>query len=104
VRVAFHHLAARELDEAAEYYESHRPGAADRFVQAAFRVVQRLRELPGVGRVVHTRRTGLQVRHVRIAPYPYGLIYAFDTTSETITVLAVAHGRRRPKYWRQRIG
>ena len=34
--------------------------------------------------------------------FPFGLIYRYDADSDTVTVFAVAHLKRRPGYWADR--
>jgi toxin ParE1/3/4 len=42
----------------------------------------------------------LGMRRYVMSSYPYSIIY--QITSRSIDVYAVAHGRRRPTYWRRR--
>lgn len=34
--------------------------------------------------------------------FPFGLIYRYDAESNTVTIFAVAHLKRRPGYWTDR--
>ncbi len=34
--------------------------------------------------------------------FPFGLIYRYDFDSDTVTIFAVAHLKRRPGYWADR--
>lgn len=34
--------------------------------------------------------------------FPFGLIYRYDSGSNTVTIFAVAHLKRRPGYWADR--
>ena len=34
--------------------------------------------------------------------FPFGLIYRYDSDGDTVTILAVAHLKRRPGYWADR--
>ena len=43
----------------------------------------------------------LGVRRFRLTRFPYGIIY--QVSADTISVLAFAHHRRHPLYWRDRL-
>ncbi|MDP2232247.1 MAG: type II toxin-antitoxin system RelE/ParE family toxin, partial [Actinomycetota bacterium] len=57
---------------------------------------EQLRALPGSSPIVrgHARRT-------LMARFPYAVIYSL--VDDDVYVLAVAHGRRRPFYWQNRL-
>ncbi|MHB9003921.1 MAG: type II toxin-antitoxin system RelE/ParE family toxin [Coriobacteriia bacterium] len=40
------------------------------------------------------------IRKLVLAKFPYSLIYEID--GDVVLILAVAHQRRRPHYWRER--
>lgn len=44
----------------------------------------------------------LEIRVFRFRVFPYSLIISVEP--DALLVLAVAHARRRPGYWRDRIG
>jgi hypothetical protein len=44
---------------------------------------------------------GGETRRCLLRRFPYGLIYALD--QDDILILAVAHTRREPGYWRDRL-
>jgi plasmid stabilization system protein ParE len=93
----FHPEARAEFDAALEYYELVRPGLGSAFlaeVQAATEYAQRL---PQAGSPVSD-----ELRRTFIRRFPYYLLYATEATR--IYILAVAHFRRRPGYWRSRSG
>jgi toxin ParE1/3/4 len=99
--VRFDLEAEEELDAAAIYYETRRPGLARTFLDAVSEAVFRLSENPKR----HTLPAGvpeeLGVRRVLVRRFPYSLIYV--ELPDEVRVLAVAHGRKRPGYWRERI-
>lgn len=96
MRVRFHPLATKELQEAEAWYAARIPEAAPRFrdgvLNAAASIAQDRATHP-IGRS--------KFRYVRVARFPYRLIYFFDGES-TALVVAVMHDRRRPGYWRHR--
>ena len=42
------------------------------------------------------------IRSAKVKRFPYRVVYV--VVAETIDVLAVAHAKRRPAYWRRRVG
>jgi plasmid stabilization system protein ParE len=95
VNVGFHPAAGSELQAAANYYESRVPGLGGDFLIEIEGACSRLSELPLAGSPLDAehRRFGLR-------RFPFGLIYRI--TSSGVQIIAVAHRRRRPGYWRQR--
>ena len=94
--VVFHTDAEAELEEAVAYYEGKRRGLGREFqadVEAAINVIQRN---PGVGGLY--KDTGL--RHITVGRFPYVVFYA--ELDDAIWIAAIAHGQRRPDYWRRR--
>jgi hypothetical protein len=95
VRLRFLRIAALELDQAVQWYESRSPdlGVAFRIeVNSAVALIIRFPEAWPVA-------DGVRRCHVR--RFPYALIYTID--GNDILVLAVAHLSRRPGYWRDRL-
>lgn len=96
VRVAFHRLAAYEAHEAEAWYATRSDEAASRFRTAVSTAIARIAD------DVDTHRIGMtRFRYVRLHRFPYRLIYFLESPSAA-RVVAVAHDRRRPGYWRRR--
>ncbi|MBI2892889.1 MAG: type II toxin-antitoxin system RelE/ParE family toxin [Deltaproteobacteria bacterium] len=93
--IVFHDLAERELSEAAEYYDSARPGLGRAFISAVERASASLEECPLAGREI-----SLDVRWWLIKRFPYALVYRVRETH--VRILAVANTKRRPLYWCRR--
>ncbi len=91
----FHPAAQDELIESALYYEAARAGLGGAFRDAVRAVLDRLLANPELGESRH----GL--RRVMVTGFPYDLVYR--VTLSDLEVLAVAHHRRRPGYWRRRV-
>ena len=51
-----------------------------------------------------TNRASRQIarRRYLMQRFPFGLIYRYDAESNTVTIFAVAHLKRRPGYWTDR--
>ena len=83
MQVEFHPLAEEELIEQASFYDNRVPGLGAIFLD----------EIEAIAATQGTR--GLPLRR-----FPHSLIYAAEDAR--IWVLAVAHQKRKPGYWRQR--
>jgi hypothetical protein len=95
--VRFHRLAIREYEETRAWYERRREGLGDSFRDEVDRAVARIAKSPTQWPVAFDR-----FRRVRLRRFPY-LLYYYVVDASLALVLAVAHGRRRPGYWRRRL-
>jgi plasmid stabilization system protein ParE len=91
-RASFHPLAARELIDAAGYYDLESPGLGALFLDAAERCEQAIVEHPRAGTVILG-----DIRRRLLQTFPYGLLYR--VTPDGVRILAVMNLRRRPMYW-----
>jgi toxin ParE1/3/4 len=91
----FHPEAEWEFIEQAAYYESEMAGLGDRFAREVERVVELLLEHPESGGAIDA-----QLRHFVLRRFPHSIIYS--VIGETLAIIAVAHARREPGYWRSR--
>ena len=87
--------AEDELADAAEFLEQRVLGLGERLTAEVEHALGRLAENPHVGPDL-----GGGMRKLRTRRFPYNLIYR--TEPARVLVLAVAHQRRRPEYWRGR--
>ena len=91
----FHPEAEAELEDAALFYESRMPGLGKSFAAEVERTIYLIREFPDAGSPAGPTR-----RRVLVSRFPYSVVYRHD--AESVIILAVAHQRRSPGYWRQR--
>src|ERR1041384_4824776 len=91
----FRYEAEEELLESALFYDSRVKGLGESFTSEVQRAVQMIREHPDLGSPL-----GSKVRRVLVRRFPYSVIYRHQ--SDQIFVLAVAHQRRKPGYWKNR--
>ncbi len=78
------------------YYESREPGLGSRFrdeVVAILDVILRNPEVPRLG--------SRGYRRVNLRTFPHYVAYIIR--SDTIWIVAIAHGHRRPEFWLARI-
>ena len=95
MRYEFHPEAEQEFVEAAAYYERNVRGLGERFGSEVRHAIERLLEYPELGSPIDA-----DLRRLLLTRFPYFLIYSF--TADLLRVVAVAHSRRRPGYWRTR--
>ena len=93
----FHPQASDELAEAVAYYAKKAGGLGDRFYEVMGRLTVEIEASP---RLFRPWRHGTR-RHFN-KRFPYALIYIERPTH--LAVIAVAHFKRRPGYWRERLG
>ncbi len=95
-QVQVHPKAVAEAREAAAWYRERSASAADAFLSELDRAVERIAEAPEMPpRYVGGTRRFL-LRH-----FPYSLVYR--EKAGTIEVVAIAHARRKPEYWKGRL-
>ena len=94
--------AEEEAAGAAEWYDDRQEGLGDRFLSAVEEGLTQLRESPEACSPVQGVPAGLpEVRRISLKGFPYGLVFAVLPTE--LVVVAVAHARRRPGYWIERL-
>ena len=88
--------AAREdLNKAAAFYEASVPGLGDAFLDDVERAIENIRKSPRIGAPI-----GRTFRRAVLRRFPFTVVYA-ERDAE-IVIVAIAHDRRRPGYWRGR--
>lgn len=93
--------AERERDQAIERYEGERPGLGSEFFERYEAAVQYALRFPESGNLLSGRRLVRDVRRHVFDRFPYDLITT--VAQERLIIVAVAHHKRRPRYWRKRL-
>jgi plasmid stabilization system protein ParE len=93
---SYHPHARRELDDAADYYDSIDLRLGDEFFEEIDDCISRLLMSP----LAWTKLRG-SVRRCRTHRFPYSLIY--DLEKEHVFIVAVMHSSREPNYWADRL-
>ncbi len=89
--------AAREdLLQAARRYDAEAPGLGAELAAEVERAVQRILAFPEHGSPYLTG-----TRRVTRGRFPFGIVY--QPQPDGVIVVAIAHHRRRPGYWRGRV-
>lgn len=92
----FHPEAWAEFEDAESWYRAQSPDAGLRFLAAIYDALEEISASPHTWPIyLHGSRRFVLLR------FPYAIIYREKEFRTEI--LAIAHGRRRPGYWRQRL-
>ncbi len=94
-RVSYHRLARRELNEAAQYYESESPGLGAAFLDEVERCTQAIVKFPEAAPLITAT-----IRRRLVLRFSYALLYSIKSIKpDKVRVLAVMNLKRRPMYW-----
>ena len=96
MNVRFLTLAQQEVDEAVVWFEERAAGKGVDFLDELDRIVRLIKSYPFASTQIDR-----EIRRRLFARFPYSLIYGIDRN--TIVVVAVAHSRRAPHYWVDRL-
>ena len=95
--VQFHPEAEAEMIAAAQFYQERADGLGVRFLESVQAVIRHISNFPKSARIVR----GRVVRAAVARTFPYSVVYS--ELGDEVVVLAVAHQRRRPGYWKTRV-
>jgi plasmid stabilization system protein ParE len=96
-----HPEADEEIDRAAVRYERRQLGLGLAFVAAVREAYARLQQDPGLQPPADDAPPGYEVRNALLRRFPYRVVFLVE--SSDLTILAVAHFRRRAGYWHSRM-
>jgi len=95
--ILFRPEAARELAADVGYYDEKYPGRGQRFAGAVERTLALIMEFPLAFPVLYDP----DIRSAKVVRFPYRVVYV--VVASDVDVVAVAHAKRRPGYWRDRV-
>jgi toxin ParE1/3/4 len=93
--VEFHPLAADEAEAAEQWYRERNEIASARFQRELDRAVDLISERPSTGSPYLSGTSRVLLRR-----FPFFVV--FRVLGYNVQIVAVAHARRRPGYWRAR--
>lgn len=91
--------AEAELRAAAEWYDD-RAGLGDDLVAEVLAATSKIVAMPGAFAPAHGVRADVGAREATVKRFPYRVV--FVELEQEVRVVALAHVRRRPGYWRDR--
>lgn len=97
MRHSFTAAARAELQEAVEFYDGRRPGLGRELSDEVKETILRILQNPTL-----SKRLSENTFQRRLNRFPYYLIY--QKKPDRVRIVAVAHFRRHPNYWRDRLG
>lgn len=100
-RVRFEDEADIEYRLAGRWYEERREQLGLEFFDAVDAAIDQIVDWPRSGSAVPRMPAHSTVRRIAVTRFPYHVIY-LETDAE-IRILAIAHDRRKPGYWKTRV-
>jgi len=100
-RVKVSKEAAKELEEAAAWYEREQPGLGYRLIDAFEHATQLLLEPNPPLTPIFGNAASLGGKKLILHRFPFSLITV--QIDKTITIVALAHHSRKPGYWTERL-
>lgn len=95
-KIEFHANARDEFDGAVDWYLERSPRAAIGFAAAVDEALGLIAAYPN-----QPALTLHGCRYRRVRKYPFIIVYTLRGSS--LLIIAMAHARRRPGYWRERL-
>ena len=95
-RYRFLEEADAEFQEHISYYDQQASGLGDRFIEDVDRLIRIIRRWPESG-----VRVAKNVRKRVLRVFKFGILYVDEP--DEIIIVAIAHHKRRPGYWRKRL-
>jgi plasmid stabilization system protein ParE len=93
--------ASAELENAAVWYESRRPGLGVEFLEAVDATLDRIARWPQAARRVPGVAADVPARTAPVSRFPYHVAYL--DTPNAIRILVFPHDSREPGYWYSRV-
>ena len=93
--VFFRAEAGADIESAASWYEKQRDGLGNQFLNEILDMCDKIADNPNGFPVMHR-----ETRRAVIRRFPFAIYYRI--AQESIIVIAVMHGSRHPKSWKQR--
>ena len=100
ISVRFEPEAQDEFDAAVDWYAARNQVVALRFIDAVQEAVEAVLAKPEAWPNAPYVTPDLGVRRHLLRKFPYALVYVL--IADEVRVLAIAHCRRRPMYWKGR--
>jgi toxin ParE1/3/4 len=95
-QVVFDPEAKAEFLEAVRFYEKNQPGLGKRFRLVVESAIQKISECPLLFRIIHS-----PFRRYLLPKFPYSIVFSIEP--DHIRILALAHNKRKPGYWSERV-
>ena len=89
------------MEAAVDWCGDHQPGLGDDLIDAVEKAADLILEWPRMGPVFPGWEREPVVRSQRVEIFPYRVLYY--STRDELMIIAVAHNRRKPGCWKDRV-
>ena len=93
--------AKSELRKSALWYEEKRDGLGEDFISVVECALEIIEERPRQFTQLNVGSEDREVRRCVLKRFPYLII--FEICADEVLVIAIAHSKRKPKYWKDRL-
>ncbi|MBD3228699.1 MAG: type II toxin-antitoxin system RelE/ParE family toxin [Candidatus Lokiarchaeota archaeon] len=90
--------AEEEMNISAQYYNQQASGLGLDFLKKIEKSLEYILKDPERWPIAYKN-----IHKYNIRRFPFSLYYVFEKNKDKIIILAVAHQRRKPEYWKKRI-
>ncbi len=96
MKINIHECAAKELDEAIEWYDFQSSGLGRRFKKTVIEQIRKIRKHP-----TWFLTESNSILKAYIPKFPYKIL--FTASRDEIVIWAIAHMHRKPRFWQSRL-
>jgi toxin ParE1/3/4 len=93
---SIHPAVQAEYDKAFIWLENREKGLGNKFSKEIFSAISQILSNPDAYSVIDGHR-----KYV-MKTFPYKIIYKYYKENQTCSIVAIAHDRRQPDYWKDR--
>ena len=101
LQIGWHPAARAEFNADIDWYDEREFGVGDRFEGDVLGAVEECADTPRAWAVWPGWDRDPVVRSKGVSGFPYRVVYVVD--DDILRIVAVAHAKRRPGYWRERV-
>ena len=94
--LSYHPEATDEIREAADFYQRRRQGLGEEFLVEVEKLIGKIQLNP-----LRCAKISGRFRSCLLKRFPFCVVYANE--DDQVFVVAVAHTKRRPGYWKKRV-
>lgn len=97
MKVNIHELAAKEFEEAIDWYENQSKALGKRFKKSVIEQIRKIKKNPSWFLIEADN-----IHKAYIPKFPYKILFTIE--NDKIDIWAIAHMHRKPWYWQSRLG
>jgi toxin ParE1/3/4 len=93
-------VAKKELSRSIDWYDRQREGLGGEFLNEFADAAATIRQNPKGFGLMLGRKAKREIRGYVMKRFPFAVVY--EVLAREICIIAIAHGRKRPGYWKRR--